>query len=132
MTRERTADERRAYIDVRRRQQPIPELLRKAKKAQRRGWRYAFAGVEGADLSLAQWYTDGLLEKPRYVTSFRLTFCSLCGKFGPVGKPVNHSFRCIANPIDDGPYPGWHAAGGRPMMRRALEAALAPEQEKAS
>lgn len=109
-----TAEQRRAYIETSRRSQPIAELLRKAKKAQRRGWRRTYSGAEGADLSLAQHWQQSERWRPRFNQTFRITFCNLCWKFAPaVGEEVQHLVRCSANPVDDGPYPGW-AAAGRP------------------
>ena len=106
-----TPEQRRAYIDTRRRMQPIPELLRKAKKANRKGWRRTFAGVEGIDLAFAENWKWNAEQRPRFAQTFRLTFCNLCATFAPVGEPVQHKIRCSANAADDGPYPGWSAAG---------------------
>lgn len=106
-----TTNQRRAYIDTARRCQPIDELLRKAKKAQRKGWRVCFAGEEGKDLVFSEdWRWDQRM-RPQFNETFRLTYCSLCSTFAPVGEAVKHKPRCSANPIDDGPYPGWTAAG---------------------
>lgn len=104
-----TPDQRRAYIATARRTQPIAELLRKAKKATPRHFRRVLGGEEGKDLSFAEsWRRD---QRQTFRKTFKLTFCSLCSTFAPVGFPVQHTVRCSANPVDDGPYPGWAAAG---------------------
>lgn len=116
----RTAEERRAYIDTARRLQPLPELRRKALKANRRGFKRVLAGVEGADLTSAEWWHYHLSKRPSFVRTFATTFCNLCGQFAPeIGQPVPHITRCHANLVDDGPYPGFAAAR---MTRAALSA----------
>lgn len=104
-----TPTQRRNYIATARRMQPLEELLRKARKAQRRGWRTTFAGVEGADLTFAQDWR--LCNRGSFRETFRVTYCSLCSTFAPMGFPVKHKARCSASLIDDGPYPGWSRSG---------------------
>jgi hypothetical protein len=108
----RTPEERRAYIATARRSQPIDELYRKAMKAHGLRSQYRpLRGMEGTDYTFARSWRRDLKDKPHRVELFRLTFCSLCHSFAPVGEPVKHKTRCSANPLDDGPYPGWHASG---------------------
>lgn len=118
----RTAEERRAYIDTARRLQPLPELRRKALKANRRGFRRVLAGVEGADLSFAEWWHYDLSQHQSFVRTFAVTFCGLCYQFAPeIGQPVPHTTRCRANPVDDGPYPGFAAARRNPAALAAAK-----------
>ncbi len=103
----RTPEQRRAYIATMRRMQPIDELKRKARKADRRSrW-----SAESVDLSLAESWQRDASRRAEFAETFRLTFCSLCSTFAPIEMPVRHKPRCSANPVDDGPYPGFHAAG---------------------
>lgn len=104
-----TPAQRRNYIATARRMQPLEELLRKAKKANRRGWKRVFAGVEGSDYVFAK--DHRVRDRESFRQTFRITYCSLCSTFAKPGFPVNHSIRCSASLIDDGPYPGWAAAG---------------------
>jgi hypothetical protein len=117
-----TSEQRRAYIDTNRRCQPIDELFRKAKKAQRKGWRVCFAGTEGIDLGFAEdWRWR---RKQNFSETFKRTYCSLCSTFAEQpGGIVMHKTRCSANPVDDGPYPGWSSSGKR-MEERSVEAAF--------
>jgi len=119
-------DQRRAYIETMRRSQPLAELQRKAAKAKRRGSGWV---VEQGDVSLhASWVWD---------RTFAATatdpggFCPFCHKFGIwdadagryVAGPI-HTLRCTLAP-DDGPYPGWAAAGRpREQVRAKIVAAL--------
>jgi len=116
--------QRRAYIDTSRRMQPIEELERKARKANRRGWKRTFAGIEGADLSLAKSYRWDFrhgeeMRAAASLSAWNTHFCGLCHQFGKgwnaetktYAEPVKHTLRCSMNPVDDGPYPGWAAAG---------------------
>lgn len=107
----RPAEQRRAYIDVARRLQPIEELRRKAIKANRKGFKCTFSGIEGADLSFAEWWRYDLSKQHSFVETFKVTFCGLCHQFAPaIGAAIRHVTRCRANPVDDGPYPGFDAA----------------------
>lgn len=111
----RTPEQRRAYIATSRRMQPMEELYRKAMKAHGlRSSSRPLRGMEGTDYTFARdwrWHAE---HRAHFVQSFRLTYCNLCSQFAPVGQPVQHKTRCSANPLDDGPYPGWEAAGGMP------------------
>jgi hypothetical protein len=116
--------ERRAYIETTRRAQPKTELERKARKARRRR---PWSTAEQADLALHEsWQRDrafvATATKPG-------GFCYLCHQFGEwvgdhpgghyVAGPI-HKPRCTFAP-DDGPYPGWAAAGlQRPQQRAPL------------
>jgi hypothetical protein len=110
-----TKAQRRAYIDTQRRSQPVEELERKARKAISRRRRYP---PEQTDLTFARDWRWGLA----HTWTDCGGFCYLCHKFGvwagPLGyiAPPQHATRCRLSPIDDGPYPGWDAAG-----RTALE-----------
>ena len=117
-----TADQRRAYIDTRRRMQPIAELERKARKSISRRRRYT---PETSDLTLAQNWRWGL----EFIKTAHPPggFCYLCHRFGvwegehPGGHYVAgpmHTTRCGFAP-DDGPYPGW-AAAGRPLPQKRV------------
>lgn len=108
---ERTPEQRRAYIETSRRMQSHRELERKAFKAAGR----RFSGLERTDLTFARHHGWDNSQRAQFNATFRLTFCSLCHVFAPfVGEIVEHKPRCSAHPVDDGPYPGWTAAGGRP------------------
>lgn len=117
----RTPEQRRAYIDTARRLQPLRELERKARKAMRRLGRKRGVNVstEGADLTLAshwRWRRDYFADATQPEK-----FCWNCHQFGRMpwneetrsySGPIEHAINCIFSP-DNGPYPGWHAAGGR-------------------
>lgn len=118
-----TADQRRAYIDTMRRTQSLTELERKARKANRRGFRRVYAGVEGVDLSLAKSWR----ERQAHFANARPpeNFCWYCQRFGQMpwietekrySGPIQHTISCGFSP-DDGPYPGWHAARPSPKER---------------
>lgn len=119
----RTPEQRRAYIDTSRRSQPLAELQRKAAKAARRR---PYSTMEQADLPSVY---DSAEHRERFLA--RATdpggFCYLCHQLGiwdseakrythgPIHKP-----RCTFAP-DDGPYPGWAAAGSpRPQIRKVI------------
>ena len=109
-------EQRRAYIDVKRRLQPIDELERKARKSISRRRRYT---PETTDVTFARDWRSGHREWPDCGV-----FCYLCHRFGvwagPLGyiAPPQHSTRCRLNPIDDGPYPGWSVAGRTALQER--------------
>ena len=122
----RTAEQRHAYIGTSRRSQPIAELERKAAKARGRhgGW------GESADLSLAIWHAKDLARwaTPLYANP-PTGVCWSCSTFGTWDKAQNryvappvHKPRCCYAP-DDGPYPGWTAAGRRPTPTTAAHGA---------
>lgn len=112
-----TPAQRRAYIDVSRRSQPMDELRRKAAKAKRR-W---LSTMEHADLDLAEWHVVNLALWKRDFTWWPINYCSQCGQFGGgrwneatkrFALPIQHKPRC-AYAADDGPYPGWSAVSSR-------------------
>lgn len=115
----RTAEQRRAYIDTARRSQPLDELRRKAQKAQGRQGRKigVNCSLESADLTLARhWrWRRGHFKH----STHHHNFCWNCHRFGQqpfieeekrFSGPIIHAVGCIFAP-DDGPHPGWHAAG---------------------
>jgi hypothetical protein len=80
-----TPEQRRNYIATARRMQPLDELLRKAKKANRRGFKRVFAGVEGSDYVFAKDYR--VRDLASFRKTFRITYCGLCGTFAKPGFP---------------------------------------------
>lgn len=121
-----TPAERQAYIDTSRRSQPIVELERKAAKAKRRYW----LPMEANDLALAQWRERHHAHLAKWPLTPPGGFCYLCSAFGIwdheqgryLAGPL-HNPRCPFAP-DDGPYPGWAAAGRpRPQERVPLGSA---------
>lgn len=107
-----TPRQRRAFIDTARRSQPLAELLRKMRRAA--GLRRTRAGwPERIDVDLAEGWRYGGEQRPHYAAVFSITYCWLCSAMATPGATVEHRPRCPANPTDDGPYPGW-AAAGRP------------------
>lgn len=107
----RSPAQRRAYIETARRSQPLAELARKAGKARRR---LRGPADERTDLLFGQCWRNLCAVRESFEEIFLVTSCSLCGRFAPAAEAVAHLPRCAANRVDDGPWPGWHAAGGAP------------------
>ena len=126
----RSIEQRRAYIETSRRSQPLSELLRKAEKARGRLGRKSGVNcsVDGADLTLARHWRWRLEYFKN--SSHHHNFCWNCHRFGQqpwdekekrYSGPIIHAVGCVFGP-DDGPHPGWNAAG-RPALSISEERA---------